>query len=112
MPVKKSKETVFDDDPPVPEKVITDPLTQDLNEEDKAKFARLLKKKMSLTKRAELLVGLAQLNDRHGAPVALRAIEQINKLTGVQEDKPTEVAPMFQLPPNTAVAVKVFEPEE
>jgi len=109
---RKKKETV------IPEEILpapieeASPLTKDLVEADKEAFAAMLRQKMSLEDRANQLVELAGYTDSKRAPVALRAIEEINKITGIKEDKPSDVAPMFVLPPNTAVAIKVFEPDE
>jgi hypothetical protein len=110
---RKAEETVIPEDlSPLPIKVEESPLTRDLAEADKEEFANLLRKKMTLTERAEMLVKLAGYTDSKRAPVALRAIQEINQITGVKEDKPTEASPLFVLPPNTAVAIKVFEPDE
>jgi hypothetical protein len=109
---KKVVETVFDDDLLLPAPIPESPLIQDLSEADKQEFARLLKEKMTLTERADMLVKLASFSDTKRAPVALRAIQEINAITGVKDDKPHEAVPLFQLPPGTAVAIKVFEPGE
>ena len=102
----------------IPEELLPVPVeeesavTRDLAEVDKEEFAAMLRQKMTLEERANALVRLAGFSDTKRAPVALRAIEEINKITGVKEDRPNEAAPMFVLPPNTAVAIKVFEPDE
>jgi len=107
-----NKENVFEDDPPLPAPIPESPLTKDLNEQEKIEFARLLKKKMSLNQRADALVALAKMTDTKRAPVGLRAIQEINKITGISQDDREETAPMFVLPPNTKVAIMTETPEE
>jgi hypothetical protein len=110
--VRKKAENVFEDDPPLPAVQEESPLLKDLGEVDKEKFAKLLRTKMSLEDRADLLIELAGHTDTKRAPVALRAIQEINAITGIKDDRPNEAIPLFTLPPRTAVAIKVFEPEE
>ncbi len=111
--VVKQKESVFDDEPPLEPIVEEDsPLVEDLSEEEKAKFSRLLKEKMTVERRAELLIELANLTDRHGAPVALRAIEQINKITGVTTEKAVQAAPLFITPKDAKIAIGITESDE
>ena len=81
--------------------------TEDLDEEQRAMFARLLRKKMSLEERAEQLISLAKLTDTKRAAVGLRAIQEINAITGIHDNKPQEAPPMFQLPEGTSVSVRV-----
>jgi len=107
-----TKENVFEDDPPLPVATGESALTQDLSDEEKIEFARLLKKKMSLNARANALVELAKMTDTKRAPVGLRAIQEINKITGISKDAREETAPMFVLPPGTKVLVGVETPDE
>lgn len=110
---KKSNENVFEDEESLPVPVSPESeLTRGLDEEQKAEFSRLLKEKMSLNDRADILIKLAKMTDTKRAPVGLRAIQEINKITGVTNDATGEVSPMFVLPPNTAVAIMVKKPEE
>jgi hypothetical protein len=67
---------------------------------------------MSLEEIANQLVMLAQLTDRHGAPVALRAIQDMLKIRKILEDQSEETPPMFVLPEGTSVKVGVEEPDE
>jgi hypothetical protein len=67
---------------------------------------------MSLEETADLLVELAHKKCTKTAAVGLRAIQEINKIRGISKDDREETSNMFVLPPNTAVAIKVFEPEE
>lgn len=92
---------------PPPEEAHVQAITADVAEEERAQFAALLKQKMSLEDRANQLVELARLNDTKRAPVGLRAIQEINAITGVHDPKPTETPPMFVFPENTSVSVKV-----
>ena len=76
-------------------------------DEERAAFSALLKKKMSLEERADQLVELARLNDTKRAPVGLRAIQEINAITGVHDQKVEEAPAMFALPEGTKVSVHV-----
>jgi hypothetical protein len=87
-------------------------ITKDLDEEERQRFALILKSKMSLEERAEALVELARFNDTKRAPVGLRAIQEINAITGVHDPKPAEVAPMFVFPEDTRVAIAVQKVEK
>jgi hypothetical protein len=111
--VKTDAQTIsmFDESPALPEK---DPLSpdQDLTEAQKAEFKKLLDKKMSLEKRADQLVKLAGFSDTKRAPVALRAIEVINKITGVTDDTANEAPSMFNLPEGVHVRIDVETPEK
>ena len=90
--------------PPSPVQTLTD---NDLDAEQKAEFARLLQSKFSLKDRADALVKLAQMTDTKRAPVGLRAIQEINAITGVRDDKANETHSMFNLPENTSVSIKI-----
>jgi len=96
--------TPFDDDIPA--------LDSDLTQEEKLKFTALLNKAMPLAVRAQQLAKLAQFTDTKRAAVGLRAIQEINSLTGVSRDLPTEAAPMFQLPKGTSVSVTLQKVEK
>lgn len=83
------------------------PMDEGLTEDEKAEFVRLLKEYMPVDHRAKQLVKLANFTDQKRAGVALRAIEEINRLTGLSEDK-TDTAPtMFALPQGTTVSVAI-----
>ena len=113
--MKKTKsniENVFDDEPPLPAPLPESELTQGLDDEQKLEFARLLKEKMSLEERADLLIELAHKKCTKTAAVGLRAIQEINKITGVSNDSREETSPMFVLPPDSAVAIMVKKPKE
>ena len=77
----------------------------DLAPSEKKLFIDLLNAAMPLKARAEQLVKLAQYTDTKRAPVGLRALQEINAITGLSGDQATETAPMFQLPPGTAVSI-------
>lgn len=82
-------------------------IDSDLEPDEKKEFIALLNRFMPLEQRALQLCKLARLIDTKRAPVGLRAIQEINAITGLKSDKPTENAPMFQLPPDTTVQVTV-----
>jgi hypothetical protein len=82
-------------------------LTDGLDDEMRVKFAAILRQKMSLEERAEQLVELARLKDTKRAAVGLRAIQEINAITGVHDPKPQETPPMFVFPEDTQVAIHV-----
>jgi len=105
-------ENVFEDDPPLPAPIPESPLLADLDDAEKQEFARLLKQKMSLSERADMLVKFAKMDDTKRAPVGLRAIQEINKITGISSDDREDVSPLFVLPPDTAVAIMVKKPKE
>ena len=109
---KKAKENVFEDDPILPEIPEESPLTAGLSDEEKKEFASLLAQKLSLGETADLLVGLAHKKCTKTAAVGLRAIQEINKIRGISKDDREDAGSMFVLPPGTAVAIKVFEPDE
>jgi hypothetical protein len=81
--------------------------TKDLSEEHRAIFARLLSEKMPLEDRAQQLVELAKLTDTKRAPVGLRAIQEINAITGIHDPKPQESPVMFVFPEDTRVSLNV-----
>ena len=83
------------------------PLDGDLAPTEKKLFIDLLNRHMSLEARARQLVKLAQYTDTKRAPVGLRALQEINAITGISGEQATETAPMFQLPPDTRIDVRV-----
>ena len=85
---------------------------QDLQEAEKALFKKLLDANMPLEDRAKQLVKLASFSDTKRAPVALRAIQVINEITGVTDDAATEAPSMFSLPEGVNVSIKVDVPEK
>lgn len=108
--VPRAETTLFDEapsstpaPPPSPE-MIAD---ADLEDEARRELARLLNAAISLHERATLLVKLAHHTDTKRAPVALRAIAEINVLTGLTRERPVDTMPMFQLPPDAVVSVVV-----
>jgi len=103
-PVVVEAEVVEEDLVPAPIQAIT---ATDLDAEQKAEFARLLQSKFSLKDRADALVKLAQMTDTKRAPVGLRAIQEINAITGVRDDKANEAHSMFKLPEDTSVSIKI-----
>ena len=69
-------------------------------------FAALLDHKLDVETRADLLVALAKKDDAKSAPVALRALQDINVATRVTEPGASGAPSIFVLPAGTAVAVK------
>lgn len=82
-------------------------LDSDLAPDEKKMFVSLLNRFMPLEERALQLCKLARLFDTKRAPVGLRAIQEINTITGLRGDRATESAPMFALPADTKVQVTV-----
>lgn len=89
--------------PPAPETIAD----ADLEDEAKRELARLLSAGFPLEERARLLVKLAHHTDTKRAPVALRAIQEVNALTGVTRERPADTMPMFALPPDASVSIVV-----
>ena len=85
---------------------------RDLLEEEKAQFKALLDKMMPLSERASKLVKLAGMTGNKTAPVALRAIQVINEITGVSDDLSEDAPSMFSLPEGVKVKVSVETPEK
>lgn len=83
------------------------PLDSDLTADEKREFVKLLNKEMPLAARAKQLGVLARMKGSKTAAVGLRALVEINSLTGLSKEQATESAPLFQLPPDTTVSVKV-----
>lgn len=90
-----------------PEEALVAQATEGLDDEERSRFAALLRKKMSLEDRVDQLIALAKLNDTKRAGVGLRAIQEINAITGVHETKANESPPMFVFPDDTSVSINV-----
>lgn len=91
-----------------PVKAVTIP--EDASDDLRLELAKILNAEIGLKERAKLLVKIAHMTDTKRAPVALRALQEINLLTGISKDRPTDSAPMFQLPEGVAVSIKVEKP--
>lgn len=89
--------------PPAPETIAD----ADLEDEAKRELARLLSAGFPLEERARLLVKLAHHTDTKRAPVALRAIQEVNSLTGITRERPVDTMPMFQLPNGAEIEIRV-----
>jgi hypothetical protein len=79
----------------------------DLTEEERTEFANLLRKEVTLEERAKLLGRFARMKDTKRAAVGLRAVQEINRLTGVGADRPVDTMPMFVLAGDQKIAVVV-----
>ena len=118
-PVKqeaKAVDTVFADVPAAPEPRATpDDIVKpdsDLDAQQKAEFARLLREGLGLEERAKRLINLTKFVDSKRAPVALRAIQEINAITGITADAPEEGSPLFVLNDGAEIAVAVRIPKK
>ena len=106
-----SVESLFDDFPDDDEPEVAlavrdiPALDSDLTPDEKKIFIDLLNEHMPLKQRAVQLAKLAMYTDQKRAAVGLRAIQEINTLTGLSGASATEAAPMFQLPEGTKVAI-------
>jgi len=106
-------ESLFDGEPTPPTQIdILPPIERDLTPDQRREFTKLLDTKMGLEERADHLVRLAKMHGNKTAPVGLRAIMEINRLTGLSEDRATEAPAMFNLPEGTSVSVKVEKVEK
>jgi hypothetical protein len=83
------------------------PADTGLTEDEKKKFIELINKEINVGERAVLLGALARLHGAKTAAVGLRAIQEINHLTGMSTTRATDTAPLFVLPEGTKVAVLV-----
>jgi hypothetical protein len=108
-----SVESLFDDfpddDEPEAALAVRDilALDSDLTPDEKKLFVDLLNEHMPIKQRAIQLTKLAMFTDQKRAGVGLRALEEINKITGMSGDKPTLAPSMFALPEGTSVSVTV-----
>ena len=82
-------------------------LDSDLTEDQKAEFVALLNSFMPLRRRAQLLALLCTKTDTKRAPVALRAIQEVNSITKITGTTAATAPPLFQLPPGTSVSIAV-----
>lgn len=107
-PKAVKSESVFEDAPEIVEdKIIETIADTGLSVVEKAEFSALLKKGLTLEMRADRLIKLTTFTDSKRAPVALRALQEINQITGVTKDAPNESAPMFILPEGLSLGVSV-----
>lgn len=83
------------------------PLDTGLTADEKDEFKKLLDEAMPLSERARRLVALARLKGSKTAGVGLRALQEINTLTGVNREPDATASPMFALPSGTEVSVTV-----
>jgi len=83
------------------------PLDIDLSSDEKEIFKKLLDEAMPLSERARRLVALARLKGSKTAGVGLRALQEINSLTGVNREADAGASPMFALPAGVDVSVTV-----
>jgi len=82
-------------------------LDSDLSENEKLEFIRLLNGEITIQERARNLAHLSRMRGSKTAAVGLRAIQEINSITGLTKDAPNESAPMFQLPTGSSVDVRI-----
>ena len=85
------------------------PLDSDLTPDEKAEFIALLNKEMPIADRARQLGILARKTGQKTAAVGLRAVIEINQLTGLSKERATESAPMFMLPAGSSVSVSIVK---
>jgi len=85
------------------------PLDTGLTPSEKAEFVKLLNSFLPLRERALQLAKLAMYTDTKRAAVGLRAIQEINAITGMSGDAPSEVTPMFALPADTRVNISMVK---
>lgn len=83
------------------------PLDSDLTQEQRDVFVSMVNQALPIKERALLLAKLAHMTDTKRAPVALRAIQEVNALTKMSGTQSVTAPPMFQLPPGTKVSVEV-----
>lgn len=83
------------------------PVDEGLTPDEKKIFVDLIKKYSTPEARAAVLAKLATFTDTKRAPVALRAIQEINALTGVSGNTSVEAPPMFALPKDSKVSIHV-----
>jgi hypothetical protein len=102
-----------DDEPEAPLAVRDIPaLDSDLTPDEKKVFVDLLNAEMPLADRAKQLGKLARMSGQKTAGVGLRALIEINSLTGLSSNTATEAPPMFSLPEGAKVAILVQKVEK
>lgn len=84
----------------------------DLTPDERDEFIKMINLALPLSERAILLAKLAHMTDTKRAPVALRAIQEANALTRISGDHVGGSAPLFQLPKDTTVSVKIERVEK
>jgi len=87
-------------------------LDADLTPDEKEEFVKLLREEMPVKDRARQLGILARKTGQKTAAVGLRAIIEINELTGMRKERAAETAPMFQLPAGASVSITVQKVEK
>lgn len=100
------------EDAPAPMGIAPAPILAELTDDEKAEFVKLLNKEMPIRERASQLAKLARFSDQKRAAVGLRAIQEINALTGMSGAQSKEAPPMFALPPGTNVNIHVEKPKK
>jgi hypothetical protein len=83
-----------------------------LTPDQKKEFTSLIRKEMSLADRAHQLAILARFTDTKRAPVALRAIIEMNLLDGMREERERDDVPLFVMPEDSKVAILVQKVEK
>lgn len=68
-------------------------------------FGALLDSKLDVEIRADLLVALARKDDAKSAPIALRALQDINEATRLKEHGTSESPSIFVLPAGTSMNI-------
>lgn len=111
------EETVFGDEEEAvavaaPAEIVDVETAVDLADVDRKEISDTLREIIPVKERARLLATLARFKDTKRAPVGLRAIQVINELTGVTEAQKSDTPPMFMLPENTSISIKVTNPEK
>lgn len=75
-------------------------------------FAALLNHEFPVRDRVKRLVELSQMTDTKRAPVALRAIQEINAATNLTAKEQGDNTAIFVLPPTAAIGLKVVKPND
>lgn len=88
------------------------PLDSGLTDEQRQEFIKLLNEAMPVAERAKQLALLAKLKGQKTAAVGLRAIIEINELTGMRDKVVGDATPMFQMPEGSNVHVHVRKVEK
>jgi hypothetical protein len=106
---------LFDEALPVPAEYPDIPdVDSDLDEEQRKEFVAILNREFSLAERAQMLIKLARSTDTKRAPVALRAIQEINRVTRItpKDDQDGDGSSMFVLPLQANISTVVKVPEK